>query len=404
MHDWKKCEREGFRTRDAHLLQHLARDERIKRILVVNRPVSWSEWHFRRVPKVVRHGTRIWGSNRAALTQVAEKTFCLDLFSFEVLKPLWLKRDWWFRAFQNPQTLRGIRRACRHLQIEAPVVWLWSPYPTGVIGNLGESLVVFDALDNWVQHPEIRDRRGYIAACYRLLQEKADVIFTNSKEMRDFLKTGRLEPIFIPNGVDPQRFRVKAGAPPADLRGLPRPWIGYAGKITRKMDIELLSHLAQTEPNFSFIFIGQSLNPGWFKPLRRWANVYYLGDKHYDDLPAYLAHFDICLIPYRPEVSRMMDPLKLYEYLAAGKPVVSTRLSGVEPFRDHITIADNKEEFLEGIRSYWAALRHNPDLGESLRACISPDCYWSTKARAMMDIIVFKLQDTKINRQNDDLA
>ena len=353
LHDWKKCQAEGFRTRDAHLLLEFDKHPLVRKILVIDRPITLPEMLAKGRPWKVSSGKIANRERAACLTQVSSKTYVFDMLKFDLIKPLLLQRKWWQYVFEQSSSVQAIKAAARKVGLKHPILWLSSPLAYGVISKLDEELVVFDAIDNWLEHPQAVGIRKNVAAAYQVISKKADLIFTNSKALRDFLSQDNHRTFFVANGVDKDFFNSAQKATPADLAKIPKPIAGYAGKIQQRLDVELIKHLAVNLPRVSFVFIGQMIYSPQFRQISKLANVYYLGDKHYRQLPNYLAGFDVCLIPHI--VSRhteSMNPLKIYEYLAAGKPVVSTEIAGVDSFADEIAVASNKEEFLKAVNGY----------------------------------------------------
>jgi anaerobic magnesium-protoporphyrin IX monomethyl ester cyclase len=260
---------------------------------------------------------------------------------------------------------------------------------TGVVGKLGEKLLVFDALDNWVIHPEVRTGMKSVKKGYDIIKDKSDLIFTNSQPLKEFLGRDRDDVHCVLNGVSPEHFIIdKSNSVPEDLQRIPRPRIGYTGKLSRRLDIGLVSFLAARMPESNFVFVGPVLNRKWIKPLFEFKNIHLLGDKHYSKLPAYIAALDVCLIPHDVDHEVDGDPLKLYEYLFSGKPVVSTDIPGVDAFEDVISIARTKEDFLEAINKYLALSEIDGEgMATVLRNRIPSSCFWETKADQMIEYI-----------------
>ncbi len=153
--------------------------------------------------------------------------------------------------------------------------------------------------------------------------------------------------------------------------------------------IEIISHAARSLPNTSFVFIGQQLNPRWMRPLWKFPNVHYLGDKHYQILPDYLANFDICVVPYSEERQHDVDPIKFYEYLYMGKPVVTTNVGGVQKYSDfpNVKIASDPESFTKALADFLNILTNNEviPIGK-----LPESVFWQFKANQMMSIIETK--------------
>ncbi len=381
IHDWRKCEAEGFRTRDAHLIRELARRPDVECVLVVDRPISPVEIVALRRPWRIRSGHRVYRRGGATLTRVDDKIHVLDVMVGDLVRPLWLRRRWWAEVLGRATVQARIREAIAALNMRAYGLWLASPLAAPVAGRLGEDYLVFDATDDWLQHPQLNQAAREIEAGYDRMRERADLILTTSPALCRRLDRAAGHVHFLANGVPADFGSTRAAATPRDLRGLTRPLVGYAGKINERLDVALVSQLAQRLPEASFVFIGQLNAPRHFSRLRVHPNVHYLGDKPYTSLPDYLAAFDVCLIPH--EVSALtasMNPLKFYEYLAAGSPVVSTPIAGIEEIDGWVTTASGASEFEKAVRQ---ALARPPAAAFPVPA----EWTWEFKAAQVVSIL-----------------
>jgi glycosyltransferase involved in cell wall biosynthesis len=154
--------------------------------------------------------------------------------------------------------------------------------------------------------------------------------------------------------VDSEAFAEAAThlAVPPDLEALPRPRVGYVGAVNDKVDFGLLREAARRRPHWSVVLVGP-----WAVredadafALRDTALVHFLGKRDVSQVPSYVASLDVCLMPYKlNEWTQHINPLKMYEYLAAGRPVVSTRIPAVEPFAEWIDVAEGADAFVEAV-------------------------------------------------------
>jgi len=154
--------------------------------------------------------------------------------------------------------------------------------------------------------------------------------------------------------------------------------------------VDLVEKSVREFPNTNFVFIGQKLDPIWTEKLWNFPNAFYLGDKKYEFLPQYLASFDICIIPYNKLRQHGVDPIKLYEYMAMGKPIVATNLDGVEFFRDfpQIRISQTDEEFVIGLK-YFIEKINKKELID--RQNLPDFCTWEFKANKIINDILRKM-------------
>jgi glycosyltransferase involved in cell wall biosynthesis len=187
----------------------------------------------------------------------------------------------------------------------------------------------------------------------RLVRE-ADVVIAVSDELRRQAKALNRNTHRAPNATDPAVLGVASREGPIapELTRIPHPIVGYVGQVADKMDYQLIDELAKARPNWSFVFVG----PVWLHRQREAdtlsdrPNVHFLGPRPFEELPTYLRGFDVCFLPHRrSKLTLSMDPIKLYDYLATGKPVVSTGVAGLDRFEDVVWVADDAPGFLRAL-------------------------------------------------------
>ena len=142
---------------------------------------------------------------------------------------------------------------------------------------------------------------------------------------------------FLSNGVDFERFRGNKDLPEI-FKELQRPIVTYAGKMQELFDIELVRSIATSFQSCTFLFIGKIFNKNIKTELFSCKNVIFGGDINYELLPNYICNSDVCIIPYNINNQHGGDPIKFYEYMAAGKPVVSTRIGEIDKYHNGSTI------------------------------------------------------------------
>lgn len=388
-HDWKKSQKEGFRTRDVHLLQEFSQHPSVDKLLILDRPISISEMVILRRPIRVHDGKLINRSGFSWLSKLGEKTYVLDTFIPQIFRPVIQHRKWLPYIYGQRSFQQSVSHAIRYLDLKKFVLFLSSPLPYPLHEQLGSPMLVLDAIDNLTKHTGFSSMREELEQYYQGIIQKAEIIFTNSQETSDWLSKGRQRAIYIPNGVNPDSFYNSHTEIPEDLKPLSTPIVGYAGKMQEMFDVELLRKVALNFPEISFVFIGQILNSSWMKPIWKFPNVHYLGDKHYRDLSSYLAYFDICIIPYSIEKQHGGDPIKFYEYLASNKPVVTTDIGGVAEFSGfpQVKVVSNGDEFVSALAEILSYIRD----GNKFAPIKLPEkVLWSYKADWMINSIALK--------------
>lgn len=256
-----------------------------------------------------------------------------------VYRPRWLARAVTrARLRAARQSLR--RRGCRRI-----VLYLWHKDLAPVLDLVPHDLSVYHIYDEY-SHSEME--LPIDLAEERLIRAVGQLI-TLSPAM--FERKGRLNPhsVRIANGVNYDAFAAPAPEPP-DLAAIARPRLGYAGFLKKQLDWELLLALAIRRPEWSFVFVGaQRPHPEITPLLERLAklpNVHFVGEKPTAELARYPQHFNVCLMPYLlNDYTKYISPLKLFEYLASGRPVVSAPLPALVDAGDLVTVASGVDEW-----------------------------------------------------------
>ena len=243
----------------------------------------------------------------------------------------------------------AVRRALRSTGITRCISWFVVPHPGFMAKRLGEELCVFYCIDDYAAHPGVD--MDLIAQRDEDLSRIADVLFVAPPALMDAKRTLNPATFFSPHGVDVELF-AQAQDPatelPAQARDLAKPVVGYIGSVHEWIDLELIAWLAVQRPQWSFLLVGHAATD--VSALRALPNVHLVGTQPYATLPAWAKSFDAAIIPYR--LNRQVanaNPLKLREYLATGKPIVSVRNPEIEKFSGLISIADDHASFLAAL-------------------------------------------------------
>ena len=234
-------------------------------------------------------------------------------------------------------------------QIERYVLWYYTPMALGFTSHLQPAAVVYDCMDelSCFAHAPVELRQFE-----QELLRRADVVFTGGQSLYEAKRHLHRNIHPFPSSVDVEHFaqaRV-VDADPEDQRDIPRPRLGFFGVIDERMDLELLAGIAEARAHWQIVILGPlaKIDPA---ALPRRRNIHCLGPKTYAQLPQYIAGWDIALLPFaRNDATRYISPTKTPEYLAAGKPVVSTSIRDViRPYAHQglVRIADSVEGFVD---------------------------------------------------------
>lgn len=302
-----------------------------------------------------------------------------------------LNQEWLSRQLKVVINSLGLRQ-------DRLIAWIYDPFQEEYLGLLSERLLVYECYDEysaWAGMPFFRTESDLVARERRILS-RVDVVLVVSEALYQKKCQFNKNVYIVPNAADVRHFglaRDEATTIPEDVISINHPIIGLVGDITGRIDLGLLAELADTHSEWSVVVVGgltDSLSGGpadrkTIARLRRLPNVLLLGARPYKTLPGYLKAFDVCLIPYTPAhpFNIHCSPLKLYEYLATGKPIVSTDLPGVRAFREVIRIANNYQEFEEGVV---AAFKEDKRLVEK-RLALARENSWEKRAQTILKII-----------------
>lgn len=312
-----------------------------------------------------------------------------------------------FRRFnldRRPSRLRGLlnglvkTRALRNHLLSLgyrgrnTVLWLFPPHPyiERLLDALPYRLAVFHVIDNFTKFDPAHVLYPYAQAQYPKLGEWSDLIITTSQaNQQEFASTGVPCHLFYP-AVD-QSFLGRPEPLPHRLDGK-APRLGYVGFIMDRTDLDLIRVVAERRPHWRILLAGPQYPAGYLdgSGLTGLPNVEYLGPLPQAEVPDFLRSLDVCLMPHRDtDYSRSMGPLKLYQYLASGRPIVSTEVAGLEKVRDHLLVARAPEEFIEHIET---ALRTDTEERSAERIEAARQNTWPIRVREMFDVVQKHLQ------------
>ena len=244
------------------------------------------------------------------------------------------------------------------------VLWYYTPLALRFSDHLDGQRVAYDCMD---ELSAFKGASSDLPAVERRLLRRADVVFTGGQSLFEAKRTEHPNIHAMPSSVDVAHFAAarQIVKEPADQRNIPGPRLGFFGVLDERLDIALVAGLADARPDWQLVMVGPvvKIDPA---DLPRRPNIHYLGSKTYGELPLYLGGWSVALLPFaRNEATRFISPTKTPEYLAAGRPVVSTSIRDVvSPYGDLglVAIADSVEETT---RACEAALNER---GESRRA------------------------------------
>jgi glycosyltransferase involved in cell wall biosynthesis len=319
-----------------------------------------------------------------------------------------MRSESWLPAFYRPRWLgqfsfhHRLRRAAQLLRsrgCKKVVLYLWHPSFESALSSVSADLSCYHLEDEYSYSPV---ELPLDPVELRVLAS-VDQVFMLSPAL--FEKKGGLNPntLFVPGGVDFAAHSKVAGEP-VDLALIPHPRIGYVGTMKRQLDWPLLKYLVSRHREWSFLFLGpMSSHAGISEDvatLLAQPNVFFLGSKNIAEVPPYLQHFDVCMMPYRNDgYTKFIYPLKLHEYLAAGRPTVGTPIRSLVDFSHVVSLPQTPEEWSTAIEELLQPAANAPRVCAARRAT-AQKYDWDIVVHRIACAIVERLRSAIVDAQH----
>ncbi len=280
---------------------------------------------------------------------------------------------------------RLIGQAIRERKVSDYWVWFYTPMAVPLAAELSPRGMVYDCMDELTL---FKNAPRQLVQRENVLFKEADLVFTGGPSLYN-AKRGRHPSVHcFPSSVDAQHFSSVQGEHPLQA-GIARPRLGYCGVIDERINMELVSALAQAHPEWQVMMIGPvvKIDPAG---LPRHPNIHWLGQQGYQDLPAFISGWDVCLMPFAlNEATRFISPTKMLEYMACGRPTVSTSIRDVvEPYGHLISIADTPADYVAACETILARSAAEQKAHTEALAQAIARTSWDKTARAMGELIV----------------
>jgi glycosyltransferase involved in cell wall biosynthesis len=263
-------------------------------------------------------------------------------------------------------------------------VWFYTPMALPLATDLSPRGVVYDCMDELTL---FKHAPRQLVQRENALFKMADLVFTGGPSLYNSKRNRHPEVHCFPSSVDAQHFAEVKGEHPL-LAGIAHPRLGYCGVIDERLNLELIDAMAERHPEWEIVMVGPvvKIDPATL-PRRR--NIHWLGQQSYDELPALISGWDVCLLPFAlNDATRFISPTKTLEYMACGRPSVSTSIKDVvEPYGHLVSIADTPDDFTAACE---AILRRSPEEQREhaqALASIVARTSWDATAHAMGELI-----------------
>ena len=271
---------------------------------------------------------------------------------------------------------RKVVSSARRMGIKNPLIWVNCPPAAELLEFIPHGRLIYQRTDRFEAFPDINSEE---IRTYDQILKRGDITLYCSTSFYEEEKENCRRAVFVDHGVDYDYFSgAEAHDEPEDVRAIPRPRVGFIGGLDpHTFDPELFVTVAGKLPDYSFILVGNcTLPPGWCEL----PNVHLLGQRPYDSVAYYMASCDVLIMPWlQNEWIRACNPIKLKEYLAVGRPVVTSPFDEIARYRDRVSIATSADEFVEAIRE---AASNRPE-AEELRKTVQDET-WENKSELVV--------------------
>lgn len=350
------------------------------------------ERHLRPTLARFRQGSLRWSDlHRPSVRQISE-----NLFVYR--HPVWAPVSGRFPLRRLTEIVRwlSLKAVMQKYRMSQPIVWFYHPDWINMIDRIADArLRLYHVIDDyaWYQDQTPASRRR-IEELEKKMLSRVDAVIVVSQELDKLKRPFNSHTYVVPNGVNYQMYADALADPhiPDDLRAIPAPRLGHSGLVGNKLDLDILRESAQRHPEWSLVFLGHVNMNGiaekWHALLAL-PNVYYLGAVEWSWIPYYVKGFDVGLIPYVQDREREhSSPLKLYDYLAAGLPIVSADIPSAREFSAYVHLVDSPQNFSRAVQ---AALADTTPERRQARRDAAAQHTWEARVEQISDLIQAEL-------------
>ncbi len=377
----------GIVNRNYNVLHTLAKEDRIGKIIGVDfLPIGWKKAAKHYVQNIlweIKSAEMVYGDLTSACYQRTDK-----IYAYSTIDSI----------FSFKKVAKELKRIEKILNLKNIVFWSYNPIFTEFINHLNEKMFIFDTVDNWSEHPQYTKliSKTRLINNYKKIADKADLIFTVSDQLKDFYQEmDRQKDVhWIPNGVnfdlfnDPENLKLDT-----QINDLENKIIGYFGTIENRLDLDLIAKLAKDHKDKDIVLCGPiwpTIKHEFNKKISNLKNVHTTGRIPYNQAPSYINRFDVAIIPHKTNnFIKSTNPMKMFEYLACGKPVVTTKGAGVDMFKDFMYITNDHQQFSNYINQ--ALKEDNLQLQAERREAVREHS-WKARVDKMVDLMFKKLK------------
>ncbi|MGI5911226.1 MAG: glycosyltransferase [Syntrophomonadaceae bacterium] len=282
-----------------------------------------------------------------------------------------------------------LKKVCSTVNFDQPLLLTYLPNTVDLLGKLKEVLVVYDCVD---EHSAFQGFNPRLVKAMEIeLLQKSDLVLVTAQPLYNDKARYAQQIHLLRNAADVKHFRTALDESlpvPDDVKDIPSPVLGFIGRIKEWIDLELIHQVAKTRPDWSIIMVGPVEIDADITPFKGLANVHFTGSRSKEELPGYLKKFDVCLNPFRAsELSQAVNPLKFYEYLASGKPIVSTPMPEMDMLNGVVEIGAGRDQFIAAVER---ALDDTPAKIQR-RLTLAEKNSWENRVQTLSNLIAQQL-------------
>ena len=306
-------------------------------------------------------------------------------------------------ALNNLLLRLQIKAVCSILGMSEPLLWVENLRAADLLELFQPLGVIYHVSDLFVEDEYVANQ-GVLRQREKKISEASDILICVSQRLYEAKASQRGNVFYIPHGVDFELFRQAANNENngiKELAGVPRPIAGYYGTLTVSNDIELLQYCAAHLRDVSFVFAGQ-VTGGDYNELSKQPNVHFIGKLPYEKIPGLCVCFDVCMLQWKMDKwIKFCNPLKFFEYMASGKPIVSVPIDEIaDKYSDLVSIAKTKEEYCDAIKR---ELQNDTPQRSQRRIEIAREHSWDKHVEEISDLIMTAIV-SKQNNESGSLA
>jgi glycosyltransferase involved in cell wall biosynthesis len=290
-----------------------------------------------------------------------------------------------------------VTKVIKSIQLTNIIMWTYLPIKSihDLADELQYEILIYDCVAQFSAHTNASPR---IERLDRMMHKRANMVFVDAFNLFQQKKRINKNIMQAPAGINHKYYSsfYKSEKIPADIKNISSPMIGYIGSLHNWLDLDLIVFIAESRPDYSIVLVGPAKVD--LLPIKNINNIYILGGKEHHMLPQYINRFDVCIIPYTiEEYTKYVFPTKVFEYLALGKPIVSTALPEIlnyEEFNNIISIAYGNKQFLSLLHQ---EIEMNNEQKIIKRIEVSKNNSWDKRFSTMLSSIQFHLKNDFIN-------